>query len=126
MDGRAAQAVCQGGNGAWCRHRRAQGHHDGVAFLRFQSPSRPLIQSDSPILFVFELTIIQSVHLAAVLLAVKVLHIFWPDNCANASWTWLTCTYVVGAQSMNVEGLTRENVASHLQKYRLQLKRGHD
>eukprot|EP00208_Stichococcus_sp_RCC1054_P003792 CAMPEP_0206141420 /NCGR_PEP_ID=MMETSP1473-20131121/12844_1 /ASSEMBLY_ACC=CAM_ASM_001109 /TAXON_ID=1461547 /ORGANISM="Stichococcus sp, Strain RCC1054" /LENGTH=229 /DNA_ID=CAMNT_0053535985 /DNA_START=36 /DNA_END=725 /DNA_ORIENTATION=- len=28
--------------------------------------------------------------------------------------------------SMNVEGLTRENVASHLQKYRLQLKRGHD
>ncbi len=27
------------------------------------------------------------------------------------------------AQNMNVEGLTRDNVASHLQKYRLQLKR---
>jgi len=27
-------------------------------------------------------------------------------------------------QEMNVEGLTRENVASHLQKYRLQVKRG--
>ena len=27
---------------------------------------------------------------------------------------------------MDVEGLTRENVASHLQKYRLQLKRAHD
>lgn len=26
-------------------------------------------------------------------------------------------------QIMNVDGLTRENVASHLQKYRLQLKR---
>ena len=26
---------------------------------------------------------------------------------------------------MNVEGLTRENVASHLQKYRLQLKKDH-
>ena len=26
-------------------------------------------------------------------------------------------------QMMNVEGLTRENVASHLQKFRLQLKR---
>ncbi len=30
---------------------------------------------------------------------------------------------VFAAQSMNVEGLTRENVASHLQKYRLQLKK---
>lgn len=29
-------------------------------------------------------------------------------------------------QKMNVEGLTRENVASHLQKYRLQLKREHE
>ena len=28
-----------------------------------------------------------------------------------------------GVQMMNVEGLTRENVASHLQKFRLQLKR---
>ena len=28
-----------------------------------------------------------------------------------------------GMQMMNVEGLTRENVASHLQKFRLQLKR---
>ena len=28
-----------------------------------------------------------------------------------------------GTQMMNVEGLTRENVASHLQKFRLQLKR---
>lgn len=27
-------------------------------------------------------------------------------------------------QLMNVEGMTRENVASHLQKYRLHLKRG--
>ena len=26
---------------------------------------------------------------------------------------------------MSVEGLTRENVASHLQKYRLQLKKDH-
>lgn len=25
---------------------------------------------------------------------------------------------------MNVDGLTRENVASHLQKYRLQLRKG--
>ena len=29
------------------------------------------------------------------------------------------------AQLMSVEGLTRENVASHLQKYRLQLKKDH-
>lgn len=29
-------------------------------------------------------------------------------------------------QKMNVDGLTRENVASHLQKYRLQLKREQD
>ena len=27
---------------------------------------------------------------------------------------------------MNVDGLTRENVASHLQKYRLQLRKGGD
>lgn len=26
-------------------------------------------------------------------------------------------------QMMNVEGLTRENIASHLQKYRIQLKK---
>ncbi len=29
-------------------------------------------------------------------------------------------------QAMNVEGLTRENVASHLQKFRLQLRRDKD
>ena len=29
-------------------------------------------------------------------------------------------------QLMNVEGMTRENVASHLQKYRQQLKRSED
>ena len=32
---------------------------------------------------------------------------------------------VFAAQLMSVEGLTRENVASHLQKYRLQLKKDH-
>jgi hypothetical protein len=45
--------------------------------------------------------------------------------CTCAPLTW---TVVVGAvpktimQLMNVEGLTRENVASHLQKYRLYLR----
>jgi SHAQKYF class myb-like DNA-binding protein len=45
--------------------------------------------------------------------------------CTYALLTW---TLVVGAvpktimQLMNVEGLTRENVASHLQKYRLYLR----
>lgn len=34
------------------------------------------------------------------------------------------CPSFVHAQEMNVEGLTRENVASHLQKWRLQKNSG--
>ena len=44
--------------------------------------------------------------------------------CSNQGFA-AQLTGVFAAQLMSVEGLTRENVASHLQKYRLQLKKDH-
>ncbi len=62
---------------------------------------------------------------------------FSPVDLGSA-WSWLfplgrggivtSSTLRLGCflQAMNVEGLTRENVASHLQKFRLQLRRDKD
>ena len=70
------------------------------------------------------------------LLNFRLLHIEMLQRC------WFVCTLVISPsarlklasthevacdmQAMNVEGLTRENVASHLQKFRLQLRRDKD